>query len=80
MIVREIKENPVLLLSFDWFNDYADTRSWAVVNCPNLVGVLDQGHQAWLDEQRREAAIDAGADRYLRRVWQDRDPGSEPPR
>jgi hypothetical protein len=51
MIVREIRDNPNLLIeAFDWFNDYKDTRSWAVVNCPALVDALDLGHDTWLRE------------------------------
>jgi hypothetical protein len=35
MIVREIKLNPdEVLKNFDWFNDYDDTRLYALYNCP----------------------------------------------
>lgn len=37
MIVREIEQNPELLDSFDWFNDYKDTLRWAKQNAPHLV-------------------------------------------
>jgi len=43
MIVREIKEHPELLDNFDWFNDYKDTRSWALTEAPELVDKLDAG-------------------------------------
>ena len=46
MIVREIA-NPeytdIVLNSFDYFNDYKDTRYWCLDNAPHLVKRLDAG-------------------------------------
>jgi hypothetical protein len=52
VIVREIKAKPLALIgAFDFFNDYKDTRSWAVHNCtPDVVALLDAGHAVWLRE------------------------------
>lgn len=47
MIVREIKKDPKIIDNFDWFNDYSDTRAWAVHNCPELVDKLDTGYRNW---------------------------------
>lgn len=41
MIIREIKDDPSLIEKFDWFNDYTDTRAWAVGAAPDLVEKLD---------------------------------------
>jgi hypothetical protein len=50
MIVREIKYKPELLDNFDWFNDYEDTRRWAIYSCPELVYGLDKGYEKWRKE------------------------------
>jgi hypothetical protein len=51
MIVREIKDNPdEVLKSFDWFNDYEDTRFWCIQNAPELVDRLTSGFKIWLRE------------------------------
>lgn len=53
MIVREIKQNPVeVLRNFDWFNDYKDTRSWAVgQGLTEIVDGLDIGHEKWINKR-----------------------------
>lgn len=48
MIVREIKNHPELLNDFDWFNDYNDTRLWAIESFPEIVEKLDDGFNKWL--------------------------------
>jgi len=48
MIIREIKDNPELLKTFDWFNDYDNTKSWAKYNCPEMVELLDKGFNEFL--------------------------------
>ena len=48
MIVREIKTHPELLENFDWFNDYKDTKRWAIYNCPELVSALDAGYEKFI--------------------------------
>lgn len=50
MIVREIKDNPDQVLSnFDWFNDYKDTRSYAVYSgLDEIVKRLDEGYDNYL--------------------------------
>lgn len=54
MIVREIAENQELLDDFDWFNDYKDTRQWAVyAERPDLVKRLDEGHKKWLERRNK---------------------------
>lgn len=52
MIVREIKNHrDAVLASFDWFNDYKDTRAWATQNCDEqTVALLDEGYQKWLED------------------------------
>ncbi len=52
MIVREIKDRPELIATFDWFNDYKDTRSWCVQNAPDRVAALDAGMELWEAERR----------------------------
>lgn len=53
MIIREIADSPELLDDFDWFNDYDDTRRWAVTaERPDLVERLDEGHKKWLESRR----------------------------
>jgi hypothetical protein len=54
MIVREIKDNPELLKTFDWFNDYEDTKRWAEYHCPELVKSLDEGFKKWLKHFNRK--------------------------
>lgn len=49
MIVREIVLYPELIDSFDFFNDYEDTRQWATINAPELVPILDLKYKEWLD-------------------------------
>lgn len=45
MIVREIKTNTEQVLkSFDYFNDYKDTRAWCVSSFPEILPRLDKGH------------------------------------
>lgn len=50
MIIREIKDSPLSVIgSFDWFNDYDDTRLYALDHCPrDVVALLDAGHAVWL--------------------------------
>lgn len=48
MIVREIEKNPLLLETFDWFNDYDDTLAWAKHSAPELVEKLEDGFKVWL--------------------------------
>ena len=43
MVIREIKNNPELIKTFDWFNDYKDTVKWAKHNCPEIVNKLKKG-------------------------------------
>lgn len=47
MIVREIKELKEIPIAFDYFNDYKDTRSWCLHNCPEVVPKLDVGFTAY---------------------------------
>jgi len=55
MIVREIlKDTENVLATFDYFNDYKDTRSWAKRNgCPHLVKLLDAGNETWMKERNK---------------------------
>ena len=46
MIVREIVKYPKLLETFDWFNDYKDTRSFLVVNYPDKLPEFDAAYEA----------------------------------
>jgi hypothetical protein len=58
MIIREIKSDPAKVLrSFDWFNDYLDTRSWAERNCPEVVPALKAGHDADLARRSFEFLV-----------------------
>ena len=50
MIVREIAKHPELLEDFDWFNDYNDTRDWALHKAPDMVPLLDEGFKKWLEK------------------------------
>lgn len=54
MIVREIKQYPEILDKdrFDWFNDYKDTRRWAVRNAPELVSKLDRGYDRYIAKHK----------------------------
>lgn len=56
MIVREIKDHrDEVLANFDWFNDYADTRIFAVRCCDEeTVRLLDEGWDAWLKKSREQ--------------------------
>lgn len=55
MIVREIRERPEeVLANFDWFNDFADTKRWALVAYPKIVPRLNAGYEQWVKE-RQEA-------------------------
>lgn len=55
MIVREIKDDTDNVLSkFDWFNDYKDTRAWAVYSCPDVLPRLDAGYKKYCDDWRSE--------------------------
>jgi len=48
MIVREIEDQPEILNCFDWFNDYEDTKRWAVRNGhTELVKKLEEGNDAY---------------------------------
>lgn len=53
MIVREIKQNrDEILARFDWFNDYKDTRIYALDNCDEeTVRLLDEGNDKWWRER-----------------------------
>lgn len=54
MIVREIRDNPDLILStFDYFNDYNDTRKYCECHYPELVERLDSGFEEYLKKERR---------------------------
>lgn len=51
MIVREIAQNPAeVLRHFDWFNDYQDTRLWALRSAPEVIPGLDLGYAQWWEE------------------------------
>lgn len=53
MIVREIKKKPEeILKNFDWFNDYKDTRQWALTAYPEIVTKLDEGYEKWLKREK----------------------------
>lgn len=56
MIVREIKVNrEAVLKTFDWFNDYEDTRRYAVENCPlETIQLLDDGFNDWMKAERNK--------------------------
>jgi sugar phosphate isomerase/epimerase len=58
MIIREIRESPHRAIgSFDWLNDYNDTRRWAQHNCPpDVVALLDAGHAVWFRLRMAELA------------------------
>jgi len=58
MIVRNIKEDPSAVLKcFDWFNDYNDTRNWAVHNCDDTtVKNLYAGYKEWLKKTHENNA------------------------
>jgi len=53
MIVREIQNNTEEeIKTFDWFNDYEDTRRWAARNgYTKIVQLLDAGIKKW-DQER----------------------------
>lgn len=56
MIVREIKVNrEAALKSFDYFNDYDDTRRYAVENCSlETIQLLDNGFNDWMTAERNK--------------------------
>lgn len=61
MIVRGIKTEPSKVLkTFDWFNDYKDTRIWAVTNCPGCIPELDKRHTKWLSGLKKELSGSLG--------------------
>jgi len=50
MIVREIKQEPEkVMATFDWFNDYKDTRSWLRYACPGILPEFDRRYKLWLE-------------------------------
>lgn len=54
MIIREIKQDPKTVLStFDYFNDYQDTLSWAIDNFPEVVDELKQGYDRYLKDRKK---------------------------
>jgi len=56
MIVREIKETPdEVLKTFDYFNDYKDTRAWAEHAAPEIIDRLDRGQRIWRDSWRKKS-------------------------
>lgn len=54
MIIREIKQNPELMKTFDWFNDYDDTLSFIKDHCPELVQEFNFNYKVWLHNQTKE--------------------------
>jgi hypothetical protein len=55
MIVREIvTDTEKTLETFDWFNDYSDTRRWAARNRhKGIVDRLDEGFFKWHNQQNK---------------------------
>lgn len=49
MIIREIKDavSTTFYATFDYVNDYADTRQWALINAPDKVERLDRFNKWW---------------------------------
>lgn len=62
MIIREIKQQPELLETFDWFNDYKDTRRWVTRNCPELLSKMDEGYKLFLKKVNSVPA-------FCERMW-----------
>lgn len=60
MIIRELKQDPdEVLKTFDWFNDYKDTRKWAVYYYPEIVCRLDGEYNKWCSTTKfKEAVVD----------------------
>ena len=56
MIIRELKEAPELLETFDWWHEYVDTVRWAKRICPELVEALDDGFKNYLEERNHGGA------------------------
>ena len=50
MIIREIKDEPeTVLATFDWFNDYDDTKLWCKeMGLDEIVKSLDSGFKKWI--------------------------------
>jgi len=56
MIVREIKADTFSTIhTFDWFNDYDDTRLWLKEqNETLLIELLDAGYKVWLKKRNED--------------------------
>lgn len=54
MIIREIKQNPELRKTFDWFNDYDDTLSFIKSACPELVKEFTFNYHVWLHKRHEK--------------------------
>ena len=67
MIVREIKKDPVMILTcFDFFNDYDDTRKYLeaetkyepdkekVMKLIDILNKLKDGHDKWLFKRQQK--------------------------
>lgn len=56
MIVREIKLDTFQTIhTFDWFNDYDDTRLWLKEqNETLLIELLDAGFRVWLKKRNED--------------------------
>ena len=54
MIIREIKHNPDLLDNFDWFNNFVDTRKWALHNYPAILPLLDKKYLEWENSRKEQ--------------------------
>ena len=61
MIVRKIIHDPIAgMACFDWFNDYADTRSWLVSHGPNdVLQLLDAAYAVWRRKRRESQKADS---------------------
>lgn len=70
MIIREIKNAPFTVVGcFDWFNDYKDTRSYAVGCClPEIVALLDAGYALWQAQRAEQMKADGFSDQVIGRV------------
>ena len=51
MIIRDIAIDHSLIESFDWFNDYKDTRRWLIHSYPCLLPRFDD---AYLKSRQQE--------------------------
>jgi len=47
MIIREIVNNQTLLETFDFYNDYKDTKNWLEARISNTKYVLDELEKAY---------------------------------